>query len=63
MEELYYLNDLNGICLVESRRERDKAIRLLLKIKKRKALKLKKKIITDQDIVNEYIKKGMEGIK
>jgi hypothetical protein len=63
MDELYYLLDLNGIYLESQKKERDRAIRLLLEIKKRRAKKLNKKIINDKDIINEYNKKGMAGIK
>ena len=63
MEELYYLLDLNGICLSEEKKERDRAIRLLLEVKKRKAKRYKIKEITDNYIIDVYRKKGMEGIK
>ncbi len=58
MDELYYLLDINEISLQDNV-DRDKAIRLLLKTKRRVA----KVIVNDIDILNEYDKKGMEGIK
>tara|TARA_R100000963_G_C4634599_1_gene98983 strand:- start:253 stop:576 length:324 start_codon:yes stop_codon:yes gene_type:complete len=63
MDELYYLLDINGICLEDDRKERDKAIKILLQIKKKKAQTYNKKIIEDKDIINEYNKEGMDGIK
>jgi hypothetical protein len=58
MDELYYLLDVNEISLEEDI-QRDKAIRLLLKHKKKYATFE----ITDKFILNVYRKKGMEGIK
>ena len=63
MEELYHLLDLNGIALHDEKKERDDAIRLLLKVKSIKAKKYKKKELTNKDIIDVYRKKGMEGIK
>jgi len=58
MDELYYLLDSNNISLEENE-ERDRAIRLLLKHKKKYAT-IK---INDKFILDVYRKKGMEGIK
>ena len=58
MDELYYLLDINEISVDEDI-ERDKAIRLLLRHKKRYATKE----INDKEILNVYRKKGMEEIK
>ena len=58
MDELYYLLDVNNISMEEDM-ERDRAIRLLLKTKKRMATE----IINDKNILDVYRKKGMEGIK
>ena len=63
MNELYYLLELNGICIETDDQERDRAIRLLLELKRKKAYKINKKEITDQDIINEYNINGMNGIK
>ena len=58
MDELYYLLDENNIS-IQNDIERDRAIRLLLNVKKRTA----RQIITDKLIINEYNKNGMAGIK
>ena len=58
MDELYYLLDLNSISL-EDNEDRDKAIRILLQTKKRMATVE----VVDNDIVNVYREKGLEGIK
>tara|TARA_R100000664_G_C2674672_1_gene85209 strand:- start:194 stop:502 length:309 start_codon:yes stop_codon:yes gene_type:complete len=58
MDELYYLLDVNQISMEEDA-ERDRAIRLLLKTKRRTATK----IINDKYIIDVYRKKGMQGIK
>jgi len=63
MDELYYLLELNGICIESDDQERDRALRLLLEIKRKKAYKINKKEITDLDIINEYNINGMNGIK
>tara|TARA_E500000305_G_scaffold56144_2_gene44831 strand:- start:2279 stop:2611 length:333 start_codon:yes stop_codon:yes gene_type:complete len=62
--ELNYLLDLYEIEPIEKpKKTRDEAIHVLLTFKKKEAIKLKKKIIEDKYIINEYNKKGMEGIK
>ena len=58
MDELYYLLETNEISL-EDNIDRDKAIRLLLKTKRKKGTEE----ITDKQIVDVQRKKGMEGIK
>ena len=63
MEELYYLLDLNGIYIETEEQERDRAIRNLLRLKKRKAIKHRRKVIQNEDIINEYKNKGIVGIK
>jgi hypothetical protein len=58
MDELYYLLDENDIC-IEDQLRRDRAIRILLEVKSKRATKE----ITDKIILDVYRKKGMEGIK
>ena len=41
---------------------RDDAIKLLIKLKRRKARKFNKKIILDIDVINEYNKNGLKSI-
>ena len=63
MDELYYLLESNGICLLDEQTERNNAIHVLLKIKKKKAKKHIHKVLTDKDIIDVYRKKGVQGIK
>ena len=58
MDELYYLLDENEISLQDDLR-RDNAIRILLEVKRTRATKE----ITDEEIIDVYREKGMEGIK
>tara|TARA_B100000519_G_C14257790_1_gene445945 strand:- start:2267 stop:2584 length:318 start_codon:yes stop_codon:yes gene_type:complete len=58
IDELYYLLDCNNISLEDDIR-RDRAIRLLLEVKCKRATKE----ITDKIIIDVYRKKGIQGIK
>lgn len=55
-----YENDCDDLVF---KKQRNDAIKILLKTKKIKAKKLNKKIINDIDILNVYNEKGIEGIK
>tara|TARA_R110001592_G_scaffold341404_1_gene630370 strand:+ start:286 stop:594 length:309 start_codon:yes stop_codon:yes gene_type:complete len=61
MDELYYLHYINDLPIDDDihHKDRDNAIRVLLKAKKVKA----KIILNDNDILDDYRAKGMEEIK
>ena len=63
--ELYQILDSNSISykLDSMSTNRDKAIRIILELKKRKAKKSKTLTVDDEDIINEYLQYGINGIK
>tara|TARA_R100001463_G_scaffold44370_2_gene92214 strand:+ start:813 stop:1154 length:342 start_codon:yes stop_codon:yes gene_type:complete len=64
--KLYKILDDNNILYERddtNQKNRDVAIKIILEFKKRKAKKLKKTIVNDDDILNTYLMIGMEGIK
>ena len=61
--ELFNILDENGISYNDEIGNREKAIKILLELKRRKAKNFNKITITDDDIVMTYIKDGMIGIK
>lgn len=63
--ELYQILDSNSISykLDSMSTNRDKAIRIILELKKKKAKKSKTLTVDDEDIINEYLQYGINGIK
>tara|TARA_R110002020_G_scaffold92169_6_gene223352 strand:+ start:4454 stop:4795 length:342 start_codon:yes stop_codon:yes gene_type:complete len=61
--ELYNILDDNGIIYGDNRTNRDKAIKIIIELKRRKAKKKKKIVINEDDIISIYIKEGMGAIK
>jgi hypothetical protein len=61
--ELYNILDENGISYEDNKSNRDTAIKIILELKKRKAIKFKKAVVNDEDIINTYLGFGIVGIK
>lgn len=61
--ELYNILDDNGIYYEDDVANRDRAIKIIIELKRRKAEKYKKVIINEEEILNTYITDGMDGIK
>tara|TARA_Y100001963_G_C6705176_1_gene411554 strand:+ start:60 stop:398 length:339 start_codon:yes stop_codon:yes gene_type:complete len=61
--ELFSILDENGIIYEDEIGNREKAIKILIELKRRKAKNYNKVTITDDDIVMKYVKDGMIGIK
>jgi len=61
--ELYNILDDNGITYEQNKKNRDVAIKIILELKKRKAIKYNGIEVEDEDIVNRYLCYGMGGVR
>tara|TARA_R100000458_G_C8266543_1_gene241548 strand:+ start:1065 stop:1406 length:342 start_codon:yes stop_codon:yes gene_type:complete len=61
--ELYNTLDDNGIAYSDERSNRDNAIKIIIELKRRKAKKIKKVVVNEEDIISNYIQHGIESIK
>jgi hypothetical protein len=61
--QLFNLLDDNGIHYEDEQANRVRAIHLILELKRKKAEKFKKQIISEEEIIVKYIETGINGVK
>ena len=61
--ELFSILDHNSITYEDEIGNREKAIKILIELKRRKAKNYNKITITDDDVVMRYVKDGIKGVK